>query len=84
MTLGILEDTKLEHVPGEFSGVFNGLVAPNSSSGTSFVYDDASRPVAPGSTDSRIKYDESGPVKIILVPQPSDDPNDPLVCCSAA
>lgn len=27
-----------------------------------------------------IKYDRSGKVPIILVPQPSDDPNDPLVC----
>lgn len=26
-----------------------------------------------------LKYDKSGTV--LLVPQPSDDPNDPLVCC---
>ena len=26
-----------------------------------------------------MKYDRSGPVPVILVPQPSDDPNDPLV-----
>jgi hypothetical protein len=49
--------------------------------GTSFVLEDASRPAEIGATHSRIKYDESGPVKIILVPQPSDDPNDPLVRC---
>ena len=28
--------------------------------------------------DSRLKFDQSGPTPIILVPQPSDDPNDPL------
>ena len=46
--------------------------------GTSFVYDDASRPTQDGELDSRLKYDRSGAVPIILVPQPSDDPNDPL------
>lgn len=46
--------------------------------GTSFVYDDASRPTDTGERDSRLKYDTSGPMHIILVPQPSDDPNDPL------
>ena len=46
--------------------------------GTSFVYDDASRPTENGEPDSRLKYDTSGPIPIILVPQPSDDPNDPL------
>ena len=46
--------------------------------GTSFVYDDASRPTATGEPDARLKYDTSGSVPIILVPQPSDDPNDPL------
>lgn len=29
---------------------------------------------------SHLKYDRSGKVPTILVPQPSDDPNDPLVC----
>jgi hypothetical protein len=29
---------------------------------------------------SHLKYDRSGSVPILLVPQPSDDPNDPLVC----
>ncbi|MCJ1464337.1 hypothetical protein MMC07_002950 [Pseudocyphellaria aurata] len=43
--------------------------------GTAFVLDDATRHVE---TDSRLKYDNSGPIPIILVPQPSDDPNDPL------
>jgi len=50
-----------------------------SPTGTSFVYDDASRPAQEGELDSRLKYDRAGPVPIILVPQPSDDPNDPLV-----
>ena len=43
------------------------------------MYDDASRPALEGELDTRLKYDSSGPVRIILVPQPSDDPNDPLV-----
>lgn len=30
--------------------------------------------------DASLKYDRTG--KILLVPQPSDDPNDPLVCAS--
>ncbi|KAI9670447.1 MAG: hypothetical protein M1829_004770 [Trizodia sp. TS-e1964] len=42
--------------------------------GTVFVLDDASR----SSTTPNLKYDRTGPVDIILVPQPSDDPNDPL------
>lgn len=44
--------------------------------GTSFVYDDASRQVEVGS--AALKYDRNGRKPIILVPQPSDDPNDPL------
>lgn len=44
--------------------------------GTSFVYDDASRQVEVGS--AALKYGRSGREPIILVPQPSDDPNDPL------
>lgn len=44
--------------------------------GTSFVYDDASRQVEVGS--AALKYDRNGREPIILVPQPSDDPNDPL------
>ena len=46
--------------------------------GTSLVYDDLSRPNQDGEIDARLKYDRSGAVPIILVPQPSDDPNDPL------
>lgn len=29
--------------------------------------------------DPNLKYDTSGKTPILLVPQPSDDPNDPLV-----
>jgi hypothetical protein len=55
-----------------------GVLEPSRSDqvpGTSSVYDDVSRPVAAGSS---LKYDRNGPVPIILVPQPSNDPNDPL------
>lgn len=51
--------------------------------GTSYVLDDASRPARPEEIDANLKYDRSGPVPIILVPQPSDDPNDPLVSARA-
>ena len=43
------------------------------------MYDDASRSVQESRLDERLKYDRSGSVPIILVPQPSNDPNDPLV-----
>ncbi|TVY47265.1 putative MFS-type transporter [Lachnellula occidentalis] len=63
MGLWILEPKALEHVPG-----------------TSNYFDDPDRPqVADGSAAAGLKCDTSGPVRIILVPQPSDDPNDPLV-----
>jgi len=62
MGLGILEDKVLDHVPG-----------------TTRYFDDPERPqyAADGVTKG-LKCDTSGPVPIILVPQPSDDPNDPL------
>lgn len=65
MGLGILEDKHLEHVPG-----------------TAFVYDDdddRKRSIAQDVARQTLKYDRTG--KILLVPQPSDDPNDPLVSC---
>ncbi|KAH6675582.1 MFS transporter-like protein [Halenospora varia] len=46
--------------------------------GTTRYFDDPERPQAATSTTTRLKCDTSGPVPIILVPQPSDDPNDPL------
>ncbi|KAH8676347.1 major facilitator superfamily transporter [Xylariales sp. PMI_506] len=62
MGLGILEDTVLDHVPG-----------------TTRYFDDPDRPQTADTVDARgLKCDRSGPVPIILHPQPSDDPNDPL------
>ncbi|KAF2842675.1 MFS general substrate transporter [Patellaria atrata CBS 101060] len=61
MGLGILEDTKLQHVPGTVRfGERN------------TQQDDV---VIEGPD---LKYDRSGSHAIILVPQPSDNPNDPL------
>jgi len=50
------------------------------SSGTTRYFDDPERPQydADGTHARGLKCDTSGPVPIILVPQPSDDPNDPL------
>ncbi|KAF2645758.1 MFS transporter-like protein [Massarina eburnea CBS 473.64] len=59
MGLGILEDRKLEHVPG-----------------TANVLQAESLRAEGVERDSRLKYDRSG--RVLLVPQPSDDPNDPL------
>jgi hypothetical protein len=65
MGLGILSDHALEHVPG-----------------TAQVFEGERRSEVERIAGSRIgrtglKYDKTG--KILLVPQPSDDPNDPLV-----
>ncbi|TVY82324.1 putative MFS-type transporter [Lachnellula suecica] len=59
MALGILEDNKLEHVPG---------TAPLNELGTD-VYNTS------GVDSSILKHDPTG--KVVLVPQPSDSPNDP-------
>jgi len=48
--------------------------------GTSYILDDDRSSTDDVPVNPSIKYDRSGPVPIILVPQPSDDPNDPLVC----
>ncbi|KAK3900271.1 major facilitator superfamily domain-containing protein [Staphylotrichum tortipilum] len=62
MGLGILEDRVMEHVPG-----------------TTRYFDDPERPqYAANGAYGSLKCDTSGPLPIILVPQPSDDPNDPL------
>ncbi|KAL8856982.1 MAG: hypothetical protein Q9178_006387 [Gyalolechia marmorata] len=51
--------------------------SPRHVPGTSYLLDDASRPALAQNLDaSLVKYDKSN--TIILVPQPSDDPNDPL------
>ncbi|OSS53973.1 hypothetical protein B5807_01784 [Epicoccum nigrum] len=45
--------------------------------GTALVYDDdRKRDLAQSAARSHLKYDKTG--KTLLVPQPSDDPNDPL------
>lgn len=46
--------------------------------GTTRYFDDPERPQFAADGVTGLKCDYSGPVPIILVPQPSDDPNDPL------
>ena len=60
MPLGILQDYKLEHVPG---------TAPLSELGRLELE------VAADIDRGLLKHDSTG--KIVLVPQPSDSPNDP-------
>jgi hypothetical protein len=45
--------------------------------GTVYVFDDASRTAVEAERDTHSKRDKTG--RIILVPQPSDSPDDPLV-----
>jgi hypothetical protein len=77
MGLGVLEDHKLPHVPGLYSMLRSELYS--SSIGTATLKDEDEGRDQPVNIDPNIKYDRTGPVPIILVPQPSDDPNDPLV-----
>lgn len=58
MPLGILDDSKLEHIPG--TAPLNGLHDTSAYSG-----------IDPG----LLKHDPTG--QIVLVPQPSESPNDP-------
>lgn len=60
MPLGILEDHKLEHVPG--TSPLNELGRPDVGG-------------IEGIDPGLLKHDPSG--QIVLVPQPSDSPNDP-------
>ncbi|KAK0666476.1 putative MFS transporter [Cercophora samala] len=46
--------------------------------GTTRYFDDPERPQFSSDGVEGLKCDTSGPMPIILVPQPSDDPNDPL------
>ncbi|KAL2183962.1 MFS general substrate transporter [Thermothelomyces heterothallicus CBS 203.75] len=63
MPLGILEDRKLEHVPG---------TSPLNELGRR----DLDAELAGVAVDSRmLKHDKTG--QVVLVPQPSDSPNDP-------
>ena len=59
MGLGVLDDHKLEHVPG---------TAPLNELGAE-IYNTS------GVDSSLLKHDPTG--QIVLVPQPSDSPNDP-------
>ena len=91
MGLGVLRSRVMEHVPGmlhlfhipsptsHFSSPLH--INPNFAfSGTTRYYDDPDRPqIAQSEQLGRLKCDTSGPQSIILVPQPSDDLNDPLV-----
>ncbi|THG97134.1 hypothetical protein EW145_g7668, partial [Phellinidium pouzarii] len=64
MGLGILNDTHLEHVPG--TALFSD--DPNATA----------RSVYAGVDASQLKHGRGRNAHIVLVPQPSDDPNDPL------
>ncbi|KAM0424783.1 hypothetical protein ACHAPT_010093 [Fusarium lateritium] len=46
--------------------------------GTTRYFDDPSQPQVPSDHHENLKFDRSGKEPIILIPQPSDDPNDPL------
>ncbi|APA06943.1 hypothetical protein SS1G_04394 [Sclerotinia sclerotiorum 1980 UF-70] len=46
--------------------------------GTTRYFDDPERPQVASAASAGLKCDTSGPVPIILVPQPTDDPRDPL------
>ncbi|KAA8905562.1 MFS transporter-like protein [Sphaerosporella brunnea] len=65
MGLGILDDYALGHVPGTaFMGGGDSELDPTVNSTSEL--------------NPRLKYDFSGKKPIVLIPQPSDDPNDPL------
>ncbi|KAJ4308352.1 hypothetical protein N0V84_012145 [Fusarium piperis] len=46
--------------------------------GTTRYFDDPSQPQVASEQQENLKFDRSGKEPIILIPQPSDDPNDPL------
>lgn len=75
----ILED-RMEHVPGRTSAIFGRkFYFLLTNSGTTRYYDDPERPQIATAASAGLKCDTSGSVPIILIPQPSDDPRDPLV-----
>jgi len=98
MGLGILEDHKLQHVPGQLvsavlnkipcllnSGILVAMIANFKSKlhlqrtiGTA-ILEESEQDYNNVQIHKHLKYDTSGPVPIVLIPQPSDDPNDPLV-----
>ena len=59
MGLGVLEDTRLEHVPG--TALLTDVVGPHGILDTSLL-----------------KHDKGRNSDVLLVPQPSRSPNDPL------
>ncbi|PLB36338.1 putative MFS transporter [Aspergillus candidus] len=63
MGLGVLEDTVLTNVPGT-----SDILEKEQS--IDQTIDSALNP--------NLKYDRSGAVPVLLIPQPTDDPNDPL------
>lgn len=90
MGLGILDDRHLEHVPGNRLA-FHPLLPELTVHGAGTAYMGAGSAVLPGGfqlqtaasreeLDPRLKYDLTGKKPVVLIPQPSDDPNDPLVC----
>ncbi|EOD47567.1 putative mfs transporter protein [Neofusicoccum parvum UCRNP2] len=83
MGLGVLEDRWLERVPGAFLRLHSTtffttfFTTANTAVRTVLLDEDAQRRDSLPQ-DPSLKYDRSGPHPILLVPQPSDDPNDPL------
>ncbi|KAL0633528.1 hypothetical protein Q9L58_007560 [Maublancomyces gigas] len=72
MGFWILEPSAGGHVPGtSFMGA--GSKGPTGLTGSS-----ADTYSSGDSLDPNLKYDTTGPAPIVLIPQPSDDPNDPL------
>lgn len=85
MGLGVLEDRFMDHVPGAthlrlLPGCFRARCTDGNlrALGTTRYFDDPERPQYAADGIEGLKCDTSGPVPVILVPQPSDDPNDPL------
>ena len=70
MGLGVLE-TRDPNVPGKSDQSAMTVITNQRVAGTTFVIDD----LLQARGDSHLKRDGN----IILVPQPSEDPNDPLV-----
>ncbi|KAK4995999.1 hypothetical protein LTR66_004292 [Elasticomyces elasticus] len=78
MGLGVLDDTRLQHVPATIQWLRGQAGSPwLIQTGTSTL-DDVEQRTHSGTRDPNLKY-SSGPDPVILVPQPSNDPNDPLV-----
>lgn len=83
MGLGVLDTTRA-HVPGRSHPAHNYACLCKYTEhsfciGTTDILE-REHPNNEPVIDSNLKYDRSGSVPILLVPQPSDDPNDPLVC----